>query len=404
MAATTTRPWSCQARLSTPANDPRYDTRWKMPGYTGHINGVFETVGSTPTTSQRKAFYRNGTELDPTNEEPVKQAWRDPCNDPTAYKKAEPELLWPSVAQPHPRMKGNLSNKSSIQLGDHRFFQPVTHYDDVHVAPVKQSSLWTPEVDNKHHRFDLAHMSPDELKAVYLKMNSKIGDVKMGHVMDNLRLRFSAKLNTASNSNGYKLLKLFQQHDATATGFVQAHHFVDSLKCFGLQLPEEVEIALFSRFDTDMNGMLDYKAFVAALVEEEYISLGFSSLLEKNDPQSLKTAAITKMQDSPEFQLQQRFKQLTSANSSLLVKELFMKMDSTKNGKMTRDNFMMCLKKFNIVLTMKELGYLHQKFDSDKSGFRYNDFAQEFFPTIWESTLGKSMHNGRSLRNFKESC
>jgi hypothetical protein len=39
-------------RASTPANDPRYDGRWKMPGYTGHICGVSETIASTPVTAQ----------------------------------------------------------------------------------------------------------------------------------------------------------------------------------------------------------------------------------------------------------------------------------------------------------------------------------------------------------------
>lgn len=40
------------SRASTPLNDPRYDSRWKMPGYTGHVNGVVETLGSTPVTAQ----------------------------------------------------------------------------------------------------------------------------------------------------------------------------------------------------------------------------------------------------------------------------------------------------------------------------------------------------------------
>jgi hypothetical protein len=35
-------------RLSTALNDPRYDQRFKMPGYTGHVNGLMEVYASTP--------------------------------------------------------------------------------------------------------------------------------------------------------------------------------------------------------------------------------------------------------------------------------------------------------------------------------------------------------------------
>ena len=43
-------------RSSTPANDPRYDSRWKMPGYTGHICSVSETIAATPVAAQVRAI------------------------------------------------------------------------------------------------------------------------------------------------------------------------------------------------------------------------------------------------------------------------------------------------------------------------------------------------------------
>eukprot|EP00959_Pyramimonas_sp_CCMP1952_P081716 1707053-Pyramimonas_sp.AAC.1 len=46
---------TAMVRSSTPANDPRYDNRWKMPGYTGHICCVSETIAATPVVAQVKS-------------------------------------------------------------------------------------------------------------------------------------------------------------------------------------------------------------------------------------------------------------------------------------------------------------------------------------------------------------
>jgi hypothetical protein len=45
-------------RLSTALNDARYDERFKMPGYTGHVNGLMEVYASTPVhAAVRHSFH-----------------------------------------------------------------------------------------------------------------------------------------------------------------------------------------------------------------------------------------------------------------------------------------------------------------------------------------------------------
>lgn len=232
-------------------------------------------------------------------------------------------------------------------------------------------------------------------------MINKVGGTKLTHMLDNLRLRFSAKLKTDSNSNGYKLLKLFQQFDVLATGVLEIHHFVHALQTFGVQLPEEAEVALFSRFDMHTDGHLDYKEFIAAVLDPEYLLLGFSSLHPKDSLDMSKSLENKNKVESMDYQLSHRFKQLASQTAGYLLKDIFRKVDEGKNGRISRTAFVACLQKYTIRLTEKELQFLYSKFDKDGKGLVYNDFVAEYFPSIFESSLGKSMHSGNSLRSFK---
>mmetsp|Transcript_10915 Transcript_10915/g.20547 ORF Transcript_10915/g.20547 Transcript_10915/m.20547 type:complete len:356 (-) Transcript_10915:1715-2782(-) len=319
------------SRASTPLNDPRYDSRWKMPGYTGHVNGVVETLGSTPVTAQRKAFYRNGTEMDPTSVDFVPMPGRDPCNkDSGTMKRTVPELLWPQVADGGGGAVRKGENGSSLILGDSRFVQKFTHYKDTHVHPYLQGSLWHPAPNVRDHTHNLAMMTPEERVACYEKMLDKVGEVSLQHIEDNLRLRFAAKLNTASNANGFKLLKLFQNFDTQCTGTIEIHDFRKALHSYGLQLPTEMEICMFAKFDVDGNGTLDYKQFVSHYVEGEYLDLGFSSLKDAEIRQADLSKEDQMRLEHIKKLLLDRFRQLTGTNAASHVKEVFRAMDEVR--------------------------------------------------------------------------
>mmetsp|Transcript_7074 Transcript_7074/g.8145 ORF Transcript_7074/g.8145 Transcript_7074/m.8145 type:complete len:393 (-) Transcript_7074:406-1584(-) len=377
-------------RTSTPANDPRYDGRWKMPGYTGHINAVYETFGTTPVPSQRKAHFRNSSEMDPIYKNFAPEPRRDPCNNPATWIKPTPELLWPTVAGQHGR-KNNINNKSSIVFGDRRIEQTKTHYADTLLAPTKQASIWEPEITQRKHRYNLSAMNLAQRHTLYASMRQKLGEVHLGHILENLKLRFSAKLNTASNSNGFRLLKLFQNYDENNSGTLELEEFVAALASFGIQLPEEAEVVLFSNFDSDENGLLDYTEFVSQLVEPEYLSLGFSAVHKSGgDPNR-----------DVESMIRARFMQLLTTGTSKMLKDEFKKMDSNRDGHITRAEFNKALTAKNIHITPFELDYIFARHDVSKDGrLHYNEFAKIFFDDDLSSTLGQSKMTSQWTQRF----
>mmetsp|Transcript_22533 Transcript_22533/g.31358 ORF Transcript_22533/g.31358 Transcript_22533/m.31358 type:complete len:418 (-) Transcript_22533:180-1433(-) len=391
------------SRTSTPVNDPRYDTRWKMPGYTGHVNSIYETIGSTPVVAQRKAFFRNGTEMDPTAVEHVKEPHRDPCNKVEGLCATHgPEVLWPQLAAPgEMRRKGE--NGSSLILGDRRYIQPFTHYKDIHVHPQLQSSLWKPAQNIKDHPFQLAAMEPEERAMIYEKMLAKVGETRLLHLEDNLRLRFAAKLNTASNCNGFKLIKLFQNFDVDKTGTLEIHEFRKAMNSYGLQLPEEAEIAMFAKFDVDNNGTLDYKEFIAHFVDPEYLDLGFSSLKSQTDRVAERQQTMDHSVALAQKKLKDRFQQLTSTNSGTMTKDIFRRMDVNKNGVVSREEFGAGMSSLNVEFSDMELDHIFLKFDPNGNGLSYAEFVDAFCPKFTDYTLGRSSFQGAAERHFVDT-
>mmetsp|Transcript_12 Transcript_12/g.29 ORF Transcript_12/g.29 Transcript_12/m.29 type:complete len:391 (-) Transcript_12:396-1568(-) len=388
-------------RASTPANDPRYDGRWKMPGYTGHICGVSETIASTPVTAQRKAFFRTGTELNPSAIDPVSQPWRDACNNAAIHKKHNPDVLWPNICEATKPYVGKDRN-SSLCLGDPRFEMKVTHYKDTHVHPQLQSSLWMPTKKTRDHGFDLVSMTLPERKALYHKMLIRVGETKLLHIEDNLRLRFAAKLNTAGNNNGFRLLKLFQNYDVNKVGALEIHEFRQAMHSFGLQLPEEAEIAMYAKFDVDENGTLDYKEFVGHFVEGEYLDLGFSAVTSQKDRQHAAADRASRTHELMGQKLKERFLQITSQTTTQLFMDIFLRLDEEGTGKVNQETFSKGMELLNLAFSECELDYIFSSYDKDESGINYSHFANDFCTKFTDTTLGQSTKSRPVTRHFQE--
>ena len=91
-------------------------------------------------------------------------------------KRTVPELIWPQVAQSNSGAIRKGENGSSLILGDQRFIQKVTHYQDTHVTPTLQASLWKPANNYKDHKYDLINMESVERIALYERMFDKVGE------------------------------------------------------------------------------------------------------------------------------------------------------------------------------------------------------------------------------------
>ncbi len=71
-----------------------------MPGYTGFVSGLKETLGSTPVIAQHKAAAPALGEFLHTRRfiAPVATPIRDPCNFPETFKDSGEQVnLWPSL-------------------------------------------------------------------------------------------------------------------------------------------------------------------------------------------------------------------------------------------------------------------------------------------------------------------
>jgi len=367
-----------------------------MPGYTGHVNGVYETFGTTPVASQRKALFRTGGELDPVNRPKVAETWRDPCNNPATFQKNAPELLWPQTAAPH-SIKKNLNNQSSIVFGDRRFVQDETHYTTVHAAPAAHASVWDPIVPISTHKYDLSNKTSEQIEALYKNMYDKVGTVQLGHIVANLKLRFAAKLNTTCNNNGFKLLKLFQTYDKDNSGTLDLAEFTQVLASFGVQLPEEAEVCLFGNFDKNHDGHLDYTEFISTLVDSEYLTLGFSGMKEPSN-----AATRTDKMQELEDMLIARFMQITTAGTNKTISDLFKKMDVNRDGTLTRQEFMNAISQLNIHLNIFEVDYIFAKHDTNGDGvLNYAEFAKTFLPDNSNSSvLGESKMTSQMSQRF----
>ena len=79
---------------------PVSDSSWNMPGYTGFVQGLKETLGSTPVTAQYKAAAPALGEFLHTRRfvPPILTPSRDPCNFPDSFKASGEQVnLWPSL-------------------------------------------------------------------------------------------------------------------------------------------------------------------------------------------------------------------------------------------------------------------------------------------------------------------
>lgn len=86
--------------MEDPVAQPVSNSCWKIPGYTGYVRGLAETIGSTPVSAQHKAAAPAPGDFLHTRQfiTPSLTPSRDPCNFPEALKvSGEPVNLWPTL-------------------------------------------------------------------------------------------------------------------------------------------------------------------------------------------------------------------------------------------------------------------------------------------------------------------
>lgn len=265
-----------------------YAEHCKIPGYTGHINGVMDLYGRTPAHIQ--LANTNPSESHQHNREPVKSKWsekRDACNDPTITMGAtcKPnDALWPDIAERDAdkgkERKANLV-ASSFNLGDKRFHEPISTYSRTHSRP---GSARQTGIDNgvshliPSEEMNLKHVPKSELKKMYVRALDRVdkSPVTLNHLKNNLSHRFISKFNPAINCNGFIFRNSFRIFDIDGSGNVDFFEFKAGLKDFGLEFDDYQYLALFASCDPELTGFINYNRFMAETLDKEYYLLAFS--------------------------------------------------------------------------------------------------------------------------------
>jgi hypothetical protein len=116
---------------------------------------------------------------------------------------------------------------------------------------------------------------------------------------------------------------------------IEIHNFRKAMLSIGLQLPEEMELCLFAKFDTDNNGTLDYIEFCKYFLEEEYQQLAFSNLKGKAGRQASLSNSQQLKVDGVHKALKDRFRQLTGPQASAQINDLFRTIDIVRGPRIS---------------------------------------------------------------------
>ncbi|PNH10163.1 putative calmodulin-like protein 6 [Tetrabaena socialis] len=247
--------------MQSTAKVPFTEPEWKIPGYTGYVQGLQETYKKTPIMAQLETkdptpesfiFTRTQTKPKPS---PV----RDPCNDPENFKKPQPGNLWPAL-QDTAIQASFKPPTSNIALGDERIVPFRTSYGVDFKAPFDgQEQLRSP---NRNE--DLVKTT-SSLINIYKSSFNRVGEKRLQKMISTMRERMEAKLGN-SNNNAFRMRKLFKMYDNTDTGRVHFEDFRNMAETFGMQLDDDSLMALYFVYDREGTGYLEYDALVAQLM------------------------------------------------------------------------------------------------------------------------------------------
>jgi len=347
-----------------------------MPGYTGHVKGMYDVIGVTPIHAQYKAMVKGSSEMDPSSKIPVPHPSRDPCNRPTTTfrKVSRMEDLSPSFAtRPKSAFAKGASNRSHIVMGDDRFFQTRSQYNDSHADAVRATGM-TPVMDLDVLNLRnppraptpaappprIVDLSQVERERKYAAVKRALDDLALEQLEKNMRLRLSAKM-TNDNVNGKRMLRMFTQFDTDGSGFIEFEEFHKGLLSYGIQLETEQALRLFTKYDKDHSGYMSYTDFMEQILEPEYFQLAFNygTGMSAEARKSQKEAYLHK-------RLVKRVKEL---------RHLFARrpewrhyFDADNSGLITHDEFGQALRKIGLHLMPADFEALYHALDDDKSG------------------------------------
>lgn len=331
---------------------PFTEKEWKIPGYTGYVQGINETYKKTPVMSQleTKAPDQDSFIFTRTQIQPKSDPTRDPCNFPDSVKKPEPGNLWPSL-QETAIQDSFKPPRSNIALGDQRMDPFKTSYGSDFHAPFQASAKIRSPMRNK----DLAQTTT-ALTEHYASAYNRVGDSRLQKMISTMRERLESKLGN-SNNNAFKMRRLFKMYDEGNTGRIHFEDFRMMGESFGMQLDDDSLLALYHVYDPEGTGFLAYEELVKQLLDPDYYALYVGNVdntqakVDKKEADAMMTSFISKFSPNMEG-----------------LSTVFRSFDLAQNGYVTRKDFLVACASIGVLLNAKEMTYLASVTETNSQG------------------------------------
>lgn len=342
---------------------PFTEPEWKIPGYTGYVQGMQETYKKTPIMAQLET-------KDPAEESfiytrtitaPVPSPSRDPCNFPENFKKPEPGILWPAL-QEKAIQDSFKPPRSNIAFGDDRVDPFKTSYGVDFHAPFEAHERLRSPMRNK----DLAE-TETSLKEHYVSAYNRVGEKRLAKMIETMRERLEAKLGN-SNNNAFRMRTLFKMYDKGNTGMI---HFEDLRTFFekkGVQLDDDSLLALCNVYDPEGTGFLKYEELVSCLLDADYFAFYVGNV--DNTQARVDLAQTTKMMDTLKGKFVANIEEM---------RRVFHSFDTSSTGYISRKDFKAGCAALGVVMNPKEEQYvLSLTTQNDAGQVQYEDFCSLF--------------------------
>eukprot|EP01023_Acetabularia_acetabulum_P040624 TRINITY_DN3938_c0_g2_i1.p1 TRINITY_DN3938_c0_g2~~TRINITY_DN3938_c0_g2_i1.p1 ORF type:complete len:367 (-),score=55.95 TRINITY_DN3938_c0_g2_i1:238-1338(-) len=341
---------------------PFTEKQWKIPGYTGFVQGIQETYMKTPIQSQREVteppretflFTRTFNNFKSTPQ-------RDPCNNQKNFQKAVPDTLWPSL-QEKAIQDSAKPPRSNIMNGDLRLEPFHTLYSSVYNAPFEEQKSIRSPMRNP----DLA--ACDNIKQHYISAYNRVGEKRLEKMIRTMAERLSAKLGN-SNNNAFRMRRLFKMYDQEQSGMITIEDFRMMMESFGIQLDDDSLLALFYVYDESGQGNIEYEQLMGVLLDPDYFALYVGNVDNTLERQK------SNQHDAMIRTIRGKFKSNIDE-----MRKVFDSLDEDQTGSLSEKDFLAGCAALGVVMNDKEYNYIIALLTRDENDYvMYEEFCSIF--------------------------
>jgi len=269
-----------------------------IPGYSGVISRINETIAGTFAQTSRDSHYL------------VYQGCKPNMDAATL---PSPDEFY--SRRPNPRIKTNAANRSNFTFGDERDWDFTTLNETQYRVPTK--------IPPRHASIlpQGKQTTKDELDTAYNLALTKVGVAGVKR----LELAIRSKIDQRTTGGPMALRKAFKFFDTDASGDIDPDEFYAAMHAFGLEFTEDQVMALFGYYDNDRDGCLSYYEFIEKVLESGF---GLDANGKKEPPIMVQLATIVDDRAPPEPK--------TVLNESDIdektCQEVFDRFDANKSG------------------------------------------------------------------------